>query len=120
MNDHPGELSKGEAIERLLNEAFPELRCLRCGHDSFGLTYGLEREFSSAAQRTLLAAATRLNPDEINDLQGEMMRELLDGVFITLVCERCGMIERHLRPTLERSDKPIRIESPVDDQLSGH
>lgn len=117
MNERPHGLTKGEAIEKLLHEAFPDLKCLRCGNDSFALTYDLEGEFSTAARRALAAAATGLKSEDIQDIEGEMVRELLDGAFITLVCERCGMIERHLRPTLERSARPIKIETAADDAV---
>ena len=108
-------MTKGEAIAKLLDEAFPDVRCLRCGNDSFALTYDLETEFTTAAKRSLLAAAAELRVEEIDELEGEMLREIMDAAFITLVCERCGMIERHLRPTLERSDRPIKIETVRDE-----
>jgi hypothetical protein len=110
MNERPQDLGKGTAIEKLLDEAFPDLKCLRCGNDAFALTYDIESEFGAAASRAIAAAATGLRGDEIENLENEVLREVLDRAFITLVCERCGMIERHLRPTLERSEKPIKIE----------
>ena len=117
MNERPRELSTGEAIKQLLNESFPDLRCLRCGNNSFALTYDLEGEIDTAARRALVAAAAGLSREEITDFDAETLREVLDGAFITLVCERCGMIERHLRPTLERADKPVKVETTTNDAV---
>jgi len=81
----------GEAVE-LLRAAFPDMRCLRCGHDDFRL---LDAPVYTGRLST---------------------REHRIGLIhfhpfpraVVLVCQSCGMTEQHDLDILEKAEKPIR------------
>lgn len=75
-----GDAQDAEAMTALVKEAFPDLKCLRCGHDAFFL-----RSFRSPG----LAGAFG------------------DVTEIELICQRCGLIERHAAAQLKACEKPI-------------
>jgi len=83
-----------DAAAALIKQAFPDIRCLRCGHDSFVLADP---------------------PVYTNRLLGEE-RRIGPIVFfprpkaVELVCNRCGMTETHALKYLEEADKPIRTK----------
>ncbi|BBU60085.1 hypothetical protein MSC49_00200 [Methylosinus sp. C49] len=71
-------------MAKAVDVAFPKLRCLRCGSESF---YLIASRIFEAAQRPSLGA--------------------FNGDAVDLVCQRCGMIERHLWKILRDAAKPI-------------
>lgn len=86
----PGVLEAREAdalvdMAKAVDVAFPKLKCLRCGSESFYLI-GPSRFFKATQHPSF----------------GEF-----DGEVVDLVCQRCGMIERHLWKILRDAAKPI-------------
>jgi predicted nucleic-acid-binding Zn-ribbon protein len=65
----------------LLKEAFPELRCLRCGNDRFFI--------------------------QEDSLRGQEAPDALHGI-VTLTCTRCGFLERHDLDMLTAAEKPLK------------
>lgn len=82
MLDRPG--MRFEELQTLIKESFPNLKCLRCGHDEFYLG------------QVVVGDNTWLS-DEVTS---EVAR---------LVCRRCGNMEQHSVSVLQRADRPIEI-----------
>ena len=72
----------------LVKASFPELRCLRCGHDQFYLA-------EEGIDGFLL----------LHQIIDDKLRPV-----ITLACTRCGYLERHLTGILRKAEKPIPKE----------
>jgi transcription elongation factor Elf1 len=66
---------RGEDVKAELDRRFPDLRCLRCGHERFFLQLRQDRSFS----------AIMLSP----------IPNVAD-----LICQNCGLIETHNIPNL--------------------
>lgn len=86
-----------EQLASLVKASFPDIRCLRCGHDELYLI-----------------------SDELSGTPGYVSARLLDSIltnrqhpFLTLACTRCGHVEHFLTGIMERATKPIAAE-PVD------
>ena len=81
-----------DAAAALLESAFPDIRCLRCGNGDFLITD------PPVYSGRLLRKDVR-------------MGQLVFFPFpksVALVCQRCGMAETHALEFLEKSEKPIR------------
>ncbi len=76
---------KFEELADLVKASFPELRCLRCGHDQFYLA-------DQGIDGFLLLHSVVNDP--------------LKPV-VTLACTRCGHLEQHLKGLLRQAHKPI-------------
>lgn len=84
-------IPKESELQRAIDaftEAFPESRCLRCGHDKF---------FALPVRR-----ARDLRPHTDDD-------RILD-----IACRRCGFVESHVLGLLSRADKPIPDPGSAD------
>lgn len=68
-------------LGRALESAFADIRCLRCGHESFYLAGPIEYVYQG---RNEIPAASRLHR------HGGPAIETVD-----LICKRCGMVESH-------------------------
>ena len=86
-----------QQIAGLLKASFPDIRCLRCGHDTLYIV-----------------------SDEHSGLPGYVSPGLLDSPitntrypFVTLACTRCGHVENFLTGVLERAEKPIMPEPGI-------
>ena len=80
-----------EELAELVKASFPNIRCLRCGHDKLYLA-----------------------SDDFSGLPGYISAEALDSAitnrkhpFLVLTCTRCGHVEHFLTGVLERANKPI-------------
>jgi len=82
-----------DALAKLVNTSFPDLRCLRCGSDQFYVTDDSAIVRGLEEVRLLLAMPT-VSDDAL-------------GPVVTLACRRCGHIEQHLTDLLKRADKPL-------------
>lgn len=80
MLDRPG--MRFEDLQELIVESFPDLKCLRCGHDAFYLG------------QVVVGDNTWVS-DEVTS---EVAR---------LVCRRCGNMEQHSVSVLQKAKKPI-------------
>jgi predicted nucleic-acid-binding Zn-ribbon protein len=89
-----------EELKRLVDEAFPNLRCLRCGNESFLLASDVD-------------ALGTGRPDRSSVLKLQAQLESPRTPVLTLACTRCGFIEHHVVGALARAPKPI--ESQVAD-----
>jgi hypothetical protein len=83
-----------EQIAGLVKASFPDIRCLRCGHDELYIV-----------------------SDEHSGLPGFVSAQVLGSPltnkrypFVTLACTRCGHIENFLTGIMERAPKPIMPE----------
>jgi ribosomal protein L37E len=74
----------------LLREAFPDIRCLRCGHESFRLVDS--PLFTRSVSRDFKIGPVHFNPYPQS---------------VVLICERCGMTEQHAMDFLRKADRPI-------------
>ncbi|HEY8261999.1 MAG TPA: hypothetical protein VIG55_12375 [Methylosinus sp.] len=68
---------------KAFNEAFPNVKCLRCGHKNFYL----------------------VGPFHKFDVTGE--ESFGNGDVVEIICRRCGLVERHLWQILKNAAKPI-------------
>jgi len=82
-----------DRLADLVNESFPKLSCLRCGHDQFFLTDD-PAAASLKEVRQLLGMPTTTADAAI-------------GAVATLVCRRCGLVEQHLTDVLQSAAKPL-------------
>ena len=74
-----------EELAGLVKSSFPDLRCLRCGHDQFYLAdQGIDGFL----------------------LLHSIINDPLKPV-VTLACTRCGHLEQHLTGLLRQANKPI-------------
>ncbi|WP_126401863.1 hypothetical protein [Blastochloris tepida] len=89
------EKSVFDDLSALIKESFPDLRCLRCGHDKF---YLLEENIYLAKQDGSLFRK------EINIFKAERPS------ITTLACARCGHLESHMTEILVSAPKPIPRE----------
>ena len=85
MSDEP-DTGNVDYLGKLFRKSFPDVGCLRCGHDEFFILPATREEFWTqlASRPTFLQV-------------------------VTLACTRCGHIERHLTEQLEKASKPIEI-----------
>lgn len=86
-----------EHIAGLVKASFPDIRCLRCGHDELYVI-----------------------SDELSGLPGYVSSQILGSAitnqkhpFVALACARCGHVENFLTGIMERAEKPITSE-PVN------
>jgi predicted nucleic-acid-binding Zn-ribbon protein len=83
--------SEFETLRDLVREAFPDLRCLRCGSDDFFLKGMLDN----------------LGTGEF--IEGKPLSSTQDyEQALRLVCQRCGFVEHHSVQVLQDAAKPIR------------
>jgi hypothetical protein len=87
-----GELAQ---MAREVDLAFPNLKCLRCGNESFFLV-GPESDSYRIIKKT---------PSFYKFDSDASAIEVLE-----LVCQRCGMIERHSWKILKNAQKPIQTD----------
>jgi ribosomal protein L37E len=78
-----------EDVIDLVKQAFPDLSCLRCGHEDFFVAH---RNDSLGLMKY----------DDENKWRGSGPNPI--GL---LICQRCGHIEYHLLEQLWKADKPI-------------
>jgi predicted nucleic-acid-binding Zn-ribbon protein len=83
-----------EELAGLVKTSFPDIRCLRCGHDEF---------YSGLNEYTL----RRRDPDSGRHIAyiGD------DHEVLTLACTRCGHLEHHMLDVLQSAHKPIPTAS---------
>jgi Zn ribbon nucleic-acid-binding protein len=86
-----------DELAGLMKASFPNIRCLRCGHDKFYLF----PEAKDAAGPVQQDAHMWLAEGPLTDK---------DHPVTTLACVRCGHIEQHLTGLLRRAQKPIVVE----------
>lgn len=84
-------------LEALVASSFPDLRCLRCGHDVFFLEPAMERKLRWFEQHRAFG------PNLPYDQKSPM---------ISLICGRCGFVEQHVTSVLQAADKPIPQNTP--------
>jgi len=91
--------SDTEAAIALLSEAFPDLRCLRCGHDEFLATTDVNAltDHSGKGSSVLALHNSLAAPDQ-------------KSLVVTVACRRCGHIEQHMTGPLARAKRPIELE----------
>jgi ribosomal protein L37E len=86
-----GARSDGDALTELANivdACFPDLKCLRCGSESFFVAGPVPHSLPSAAVGGERKNRSRFAKVEIESAD--------------LICQRCGMIERHSLEILRR------------------
>ncbi len=83
-----------EELKRLVDEAFPDLRCLRCGNESFLLASDVD-------------ALGTGKPDRGSVLKLQAVLANPHTPVLTLACTRCGFIEHHIVGAMARASKPI-------------
>jgi hypothetical protein len=85
MTDTTDTSQKFEDLAGLVKASFPDLRCLRCGHDQFYLAdQGIDGFL--------------------------LLQSIVDDPLkpvVTLACTRCGHLEQHLTGLLRKASKPI-------------
>jgi ribosomal protein L37E len=86
VSDQASDLKLDDLV-KLFKRSFPDIRCLRCGYQSFNVLPATRQTFRTDD----LASAPQSLP------------------VITLACARCGHIEQHLSDRL--GDSPIQIET---------
>ncbi|WP_159730310.1 hypothetical protein [Methylosinus sp. Ce-a6] len=81
-------------MAQTIDHAFPNLKCLRCGSESFFLAGPIiyVTQFQKEKQKHDLGHGG------------------FDIKVFDLVCRRCGMIERHAWKILENAAKPIKVD----------
>ncbi|KIZ44005.1 MULTISPECIES: hypothetical protein [Rhodopseudomonas] len=84
-----------DRLADLINESFPKLSCLRCGHDQFFLTD--DPAAASLKEVRLLLGMPSTQADDAL------------GAVATLVCRRCGLVEQHLTDVLKDAVKPLPV-----------
>ena len=92
MSDTADPRTDFDKLTRLVNESFPELRCLRCGNDQFYVTD--DPATASLKEVRLLLGMPTVSADAL-------------GPVVTLACRRCGHIEQHLTDLLQQAGKPL-------------
>uniref|UniRef100_Q07HD8 Uncharacterized protein n=1 Tax=Rhodopseudomonas palustris (strain BisA53) TaxID=316055 RepID=Q07HD8_RHOP5 len=86
MADATDSTPKFEELAGLVKASFPDLRCLRCGHDQFFL------DDQGGIDGMLL----------LHSIINDPLRPV-----VTLACTRCGHLEQHLTGLLRQAAKPI-------------
>jgi len=86
-----------DELAGLMKASFPDIRCLRCGHDKFYL-------FPEASN------SIGADPRAVHNWLAEGPLTDKDYPVTTLACVRCGHIEQHLTGLLRRAEKPIIAE----------
>lgn len=81
-------------MAQTVDRAFPNLECLRCGNESFLLAGPVSYVFPS---------------NNVTRKHGLGYGEF-DIQAVDLVCQRCGMIERHSWKILQNAEKPIKVD----------
>jgi predicted nucleic-acid-binding Zn-ribbon protein len=82
-----------DRLADLVSASFPNLSCLRCGHDQFYLTDD-PAAASLKEVRSLLGLA----------ISGD---DGAPGPVAILACRRCGYVEQHLTDVLQQAEKPL-------------
>jgi ribosomal protein L37E len=93
-------------VRQILSEAFPDIRCLRCGHDQFLVVTDIDAlgtGHSADSMSVLALHAALAIPDS-------SMRPV-----VTLACERCGHLEHHVTRLLARARRPIPLDIVSND-----
>lgn len=94
MNETPKVSKDFKKLADVIANEFPDLQCLRCGHDGFFLS-------------TDLSHPTMNVVGEVPDI---ILRSMDAGIepITTLVCRKCGYIEQHLTSILlnMKQEKP--------------
>ncbi|MFL4974723.1 MAG: hypothetical protein ACJ8DU_17975 [Microvirga sp.] len=83
-----------EELKELVNASFPDLRCLRCGNETFYLASDIDALGTGKLHSYSRIALHSLLSDPANPV-------------ITLACTRCGYLEHHMTGVLRRAEKPI-------------
>ncbi len=78
--------------EELLRQAFPDIRCLRCGHENFTLVE------APAYTGRLLRRGVHIGGVSFNPFPQT----------VALICERCGFVEQYALDYLRKAQKPIK------------
>ena len=90
MNQITSRPEEFQELADLVRASFPDLCCLRCGHDAF---------YSGLNNYTL--ARREPGTSTLVSYIGD------NHEVLTLACTRCGHLEHHLLKVLERAQKPI-------------
>ena len=84
-----------EELAGLVKASFPDIRCLRCGHEELYLV-----------------------SDESSGIPGYISSQVMGSdithrrhPFMALACTRCGHIEHFLTGIMDRAEKPITPEN---------
>lgn len=85
-----------DQLAGLIKASFPNIKCLRCGHEEFYMTDDVD-VFAEKAAEGDFASAQPLRQGGLTPV-------------LALACTRCGHIEQHLVEPLRRSRKPILAE----------
>jgi predicted nucleic-acid-binding Zn-ribbon protein len=78
----------------LLHQAFPDIRCLRCGNDNFRLID------SPAYTGRLQRRDVRIGGVQFNPFPQT----------VALICERCGLVDQYALDYLRKANKPIETQ----------
>ena len=83
-----------EELAALVKASFPDIRCLRCGHDILYIVSESGGALPGYFSRSLFGSPV-MDPNH---------------PLLTLACTRCGHLEQHLTGVLRTAKKPIPIE----------
>lgn len=86
-----------EELAGLVKASFPDIRCLRCGHEELYLV-------SDGHSGIPGYISAQVSHSDITDRRHP---------FMALACTRCGHVEHFLTGIMERAEKPIKPE-PAD------
>jgi Zn ribbon nucleic-acid-binding protein len=96
MTQTPEPPDEFDELAGLVKASFPNIKCLRCGHEEFFMTDDVD-VFAEKATEGDFASTQALRHRGLTPV-------------IALACTRCGHIEQHLVAPLRRSQKPILAE----------
>jgi ribosomal protein L37E len=91
VNDEASTPKLDDLVNRF-KASFPDIRCLRCGYQSFVVFPATQQQFLVND----LARAPKLLP------------------MVTMACARCGHIEQHLSENLGTTPIPIELAKPTE------
>ncbi len=74
-----------------VSTSFPDLKCLRCGHDKFYL----DTSRSKPKMRSLGDLASAIGSSH-------------EPRYVGIVCTKCGHVEQHVVDVIEKAAKPIK------------
>lgn len=95
--------AEAERLVRMVKTALPDLKCRWCGNDRFGLV-----------DNPVRGVTTSLTVDFDEHADDEVRQAYRRIPLITLICERCGHLERFAEPQM-RSLAAERSETDVGD-----
>lgn len=93
----PGENALAE-LGLALENAFADIRCLRCGHESFYLAGPAEYVYQGRNEFSTTSGLHRYGGPAI--------------ATVDLICKRCGMVESHALNILREFSKKVLPEGP--------